>query len=91
LKWNFKRRRNISPFLELTGGAVFTDHNVPNGTNTVNFMPQAAFGMHILQAKYNVSLELRYMHISNAGLAVPNPGLNTIQVRIGVGKFFAPK
>src|ERR1035441_7631518 len=69
LKWNFQRHGRISPYLELTGGVLFTDHNVPTGTNTVNFMDQAALGMHILGAKRNVSLELRYMHISNAGLA----------------------
>ena len=45
-------------------------------------------GVHILGAKHNVSLELRYMHISNAGLATPNPGINTAQVRLGVGEFF---
>jgi Lipid A 3-O-deacylase (PagL) len=91
LKWNFERHGRISPYLELCGGALFTDHNVPTGTNTVNFTPQAAFGTHILGAKYNLSLELRYLHISNAGLAVPNPGLNTVQVRLGVGKFFSGK
>jgi Lipid A 3-O-deacylase (PagL) len=90
LKWNFQRHRHISPYLELTGGVLFTNHNVPPGTNTVNFMDQAALGMHILGAKHNVSLELRYMHISNAGLATPNPGVNTVQVRLGVGRFFLP-
>jgi len=88
LKWNFKRRGRLSPFLELTGGVLFTDHNVPTYTNTVNFMDQAALGTHILGNKYNVSLELRYMHISNAGLGNLNPGINTVQVRLGVGKFF---
>jgi hypothetical protein len=88
LKWNFRRHGRISPFLELCGGALFTDHNVPTGTNTVNFMDQAALGMHLLGPRHNVSLELRYMHISNAGLAVPNPGINTVQVRLGVGEFF---
>lgn len=88
LKWNFERRGRFSPFLELTGGVVFTNHNVPTGTNTVNFMDQAALGTHILGERYNVSLELRYMHISNAGLATPNPGINTVQVRLGIGKFF---
>jgi hypothetical protein len=88
LKWNFQRHGRISPYLELCGGALFTNHNVPTGTNTVNFMDQAAFGMHILGPRHNVSLELRYMHISNAGLAVPNPGVNTVQVRLGVGEFF---
>ncbi len=88
LKWNFQRHGRISPYLELTGGALFTTHDVPPRTNTVNFMDQAALGMHILGAKHDVSLELRYMHISNAGLATPNPGVNTVQVRLGIGKFF---
>ena len=91
LKWNFQRYGHLSPYFELTGGALFTNHNVPTGTNTVNFTPSAALGTHILGAKYNVSLELRYLHISNAGLATPNPGLNTIQVRLGVGRFLRPR
>ncbi len=91
LKWNFQRHGRISPYLELTGGTVFTNHDVPTGTNTVNFTDQAALGMHILGASHNVSLELRYMHISNAGLATPNPGVNTVQVRLGLGRFFTPK
>lgn len=88
LKWNFQRHGHLSPYLELTGGMLFTNHDVPTGTNTVNFTDQAALGVHILGEKRNVSLELRYMHISNAGLATPNPGVNTVQVRLGVGKFF---
>jgi Lipid A 3-O-deacylase (PagL) len=91
LKWNFVRRGRFSPYLELTGGVVFTDHDVPTGTNTVNFMDQAALGTHILGAKYNWSVELRYMHISNAGLGNLNPGVNTVQVRLGVGRFFSPR
>jgi lipid A 3-O-deacylase len=91
LKWNFERRGRLSPYLELCGGTLFTNHNVPAYTNTVNFTDQAAFGVHVLGPKHNVSVELRYMHISNAGLATPNPGVNTVQVRLGIGKFFAPR
>lgn len=91
LKWNFERHGHFSPYLELTGGVLFTNHSVPTGTNPVNFMDQAALGAHILGAKHNVSLELRYMHISNAGLGNPNPGVNTVQVRLGVGRFFNRK
>src|ERR1700676_4015383 len=91
LKWNFERHGHISPYLELTGGTVFTNHNVPTGTNTVNFMDQAALGLHVLGAKHNVSLELRYMHISNAGLATPNPGINTVQLRLGIDRFSGGK
>jgi len=88
LKWNFQRQGRISPYIELTGGVLFSNHDIPAGTNTVNFTPQAALGMHILGTKRNVSLELRYMHISNAGLATPNPGINTVQVLVGFGRFF---
>ncbi|HWY19870.1 MAG TPA: acyloxyacyl hydrolase [Candidatus Acidoferrum sp.] len=88
LKWNFERRGRVSPYIELGGGVMFSNHNVPTYTNTVNFSPSAALGTHILGEKYNWSLELWYLHISNAGLAKPNPGLNTVQVRVGVGKFW---
>jgi hypothetical protein len=87
LKWNFERRGRLSPYFELSGGTLFTDHSVPTYTNAVNFTSAAALGTHVLGAKYNWSVELRYLHISNAGLANPNPGLNTVQVRVGVGRF----
>jgi lipid A 3-O-deacylase len=88
LKWDFQRRRRFSPYLELDGGTLFSNHNVPTYTNAVNFTPSAALGTHILSEKYNWSVELRYLHISNAGLASYNPGLNTVQVRLGVGRFW---
>jgi hypothetical protein len=87
LKWNFVPHGAIVPFAELGGGVLFTTHDVPPRTSGVNFTPGAALGMHIVRGGHNLSLELRYMHISNAGLASPNPGINTVQVRIGVGRF----
>jgi lipid A 3-O-deacylase len=89
LKWNFERRGRLSPYFELSGGTLFTDHSVPTYTNVVNFTSAAALGTHVLGAKYNWSVEVRYLHISNAGLANPNPGLNTVQVRVGVGRFWS--
>ena len=91
LKWNFVRHGRFSPYLELSGGALFSFHNIPTYTNTVNFSPSAAFGTHILGEKYNWSIDVRYLHISNAGLGEFNPGLNTVQVRLGVGRFWKGK
>jgi len=88
LKWNFATRGRVVPYLELNGGTLFTTSEVPAGTSNVNFTSAAALGMHVLGARHAFSIELRYMHISNAGLSSPNPGINTVQVRIGVGKFF---
>ena len=88
LRWNFACRSKLAPYFELSGGPLFTNRDVPNGTNTVNFMSSAALGTHFLGDTRHWTVEVRYMHISNAGLAVANPGLNTVQVRLGIGKFF---
>jgi hypothetical protein len=91
IKWDFATRGRAVPYLEIDGGTLFTNHNVPAGTNTVNFTSSGVFGVHLLGPRWNWSIEARYMHISNAGLATPNPGINTFQVRIGVGKFLPRK
>jgi hypothetical protein len=88
LKWDFAARGRFEPYFELNGGTLFTSHEVPTGTSAVNFTSAAALGMHLLGERHAFSVELRYMHISNAGLSSPNPGINTLQVRVGVGKFF---
>ena len=87
LKWNFATRGRVAPYVELGGGMLFTNHEVPSRTSSVNFTPGGAVGTHFLGSDHNWSVELRYMHISNAGLVHPNPGINTIQVRVGVGAF----
>jgi len=89
LKWNFATRERIVPYVELSGGTLFTNHTVPAGTNTINFTPSAALGTHLLGESRNWAVELRYMHISNAGLQRRNPGINTLQVRLAIGKFFS--
>jgi hypothetical protein len=91
LKWNFVPRSNVVPYIELGGGTLFTNHQAPPGTSRVNFTTAAAFGLHFLRFKYNWSAEVRYMHISNAGLSTPNPGINTLQFRIGFGQFTQPR
>jgi hypothetical protein len=87
LKWNFVQRGSVVPYLELNGGTLFTTQEVPTHTSTVNFTSGAAFGAHFLRGGHNLSVDVRYMHISNAGLTSPNPGINTFQVRVGFGAF----
>jgi lipid A 3-O-deacylase len=87
LKWNFERRGRLVPYAELSGGLLFTSHNVPPTTSSINFTPSAAFGAHYLAARFAWTVEARYFHISNAGLNRLNPGINTFEVRLGVGKF----
>jgi len=91
LKWNFAGGRGLTPYFELGGGTLFSNTQVPPGTSRVNFTTSGALGLHFLRSKYNWSAEVRFMHISNAGLKSPNPGINSFQVRIGFGRFTQPK
>ena len=86
-KWALATRGNVAPYFEIGGGTLFTNTQVPAGTSRINFTSSGAIGLHFLRKKRNFSAEVRYMHISNAGLATPNPGINTVQLRLGFGWF----
>ena len=86
-KWILSSPRKVKPFFEIEGGTLFTNTKVPEGTSQINFTSSGAFGAHFLGKKHNFSAEVRFMHISNAGMSNPNPGINTIQARIGFGAF----
>src|ERR1700687_4555615 len=87
LKWNFSSFGRVAPYLELSGGVLFTNHDTPAGTSQINFTPGAGFGVHFLRGRWNWSAEVRYLHVSNAGLTTPNPGINTVQIRVGSGRY----
>lgn len=87
LKWNFTKPRKVVPYFELGGGTLFTNVETPPGTSRVNFTTSGALGLHFLRSKYYWSTELRFMHISNASIANLNPGINSLQLRIGFGRF----
>jgi hypothetical protein len=84
MKWNFTGARRLSPYFELNGGVLFTNHEVPVNTSSTNFMSGAAIGVNLFtRPKRAISLDFRYIHISNAGLSDLNPGINTLQGQIG--------
>ena len=86
-KWIMTSPKKVKPYLVIEGGTLFTNTQVPEGTSRINFTTSGGLGAHFLGEKHNFSAEVRFMHISNAGLSTPNPGINTIQVRIGFGAF----
>lgn len=88
LKWNFTSHDRVVPYLELGGGVLFTNNNVPAITSTTNFLTHAALGFHFFNSqKRALTGTVRYEHISNAGLTTPNPGVNTVQFTIGMNWF----
>jgi lipid A 3-O-deacylase len=88
LKWNFTSPRRVAPFLQWSEGVLFTNHDLPFGTNTVNFQSGLGFGMHFFtREKRAWTAEVKYQHISNAGLGDLNPGINTVQFTLGYNWF----
>lgn len=87
LKWDFDSHRRLVPYLELSGGTLVTNTQIPPGSSRINFESACGLGLHFLTGKLTWSADVRYMHISNSGLYPINPGINTVQVRFGLGLF----
>jgi len=87
LIWDFDTRGRVAPYIDLGGGVLFTNTQVPAGTSRINFTTSGAVGLHFLGGKVNWTADVRFMHISNASLATLNPGINTVQLRLGLGWF----
>lgn len=88
LKWNFTNSARTIPYLELGGGVLFSNHAVPLNTSHVNFLTHATLGFQFFNNDRRAfTAGVRYEHISNAGLTVPNPGINTVQFQVGVHWF----
>jgi hypothetical protein len=85
LKWNFAPRGRFRPYIEVNGGAMFTQKNVPPGnTDTFNFTAAGGSGVMIALTRTQVlSVAACFWHLSNANLGNINPGFNTIQFVVG--------
>jgi hypothetical protein len=90
LIWDFDTHGRVVPYLDLDGGALFSNTQVPAGTSRLNFTTAGAVGVHFLAGKVNWTADVRFVHISNAGLRALNPGINTVQLRLGLGWFTHP-
>jgi Lipid A 3-O-deacylase (PagL) len=75
----------VVPYIELAGGAVFTNSNLPPGdTSSFNFTAKGGGGIHIItRPRRSFDLGCRWWHISNANVGVRNPEFNGLQVTLG--------
>ena len=86
LRWNSSLRTSrVAPYIELAGGAIRTNTNLPTGnTSNFNFTARGGGGIQIfMKPRRSVDIACRWSHISNANLGVKNPEFNGIQVSVG--------
>jgi hypothetical protein len=78
LKWNFDRRRQ--PYMEFSGGGIFSTRNVPPGnTSSLNFTVAAAGGITIARHQRSaLTANVGFWHLSNAHMGLYNPSLNAL-------------
>jgi hypothetical protein len=85
LRWNSALHvARVSPYIELSGGGVWTAANLPPGrTSNFNFMAKGGGGIYLrTQPRQAFDLGLHWSHISNANLGADNYEFNGIQLSI---------
>jgi hypothetical protein len=85
LRWNSAlHAARVSPYIELSGGGVWTPVNLPPGrTSNFNFMAKGGGGIYLRTRKGQAfDLGLHWSHISNANLGADNYEFNGIQLSI---------
>jgi lipid A 3-O-deacylase len=88
LRYNFAAGRCILPFFEIGGAVLVSKEKVPENTSRVNFLTFGGAGVHIFKSqKTDFQMGMRFQHISNAGIADLNPGINTLYFFLGLSRF----
>ncbi len=86
LRWNSSHHfGRLTPYIELAGGALLSNSNLPPGnTSWFNFTARAGGGIKLFTKKHqSLDIACRWSHISNANLGVRNPEFNGIQLSVG--------
>ncbi len=85
LRWNLVQTLGrANPYVELAGGAVRTNLNLPAGnTSDFNFTASGGGGLYLgTKGNRRWAVGARWTHISNANLGIQNPEFNGIQIRL---------
>jgi opacity protein-like surface antigen len=77
--------RSWRPFLEGGEGVVYTDLRKQDLGTRIQFTSQIGGGLEFdVTPGMSLGLQLRYRHMSNAGMASSNPGINTVYGLVGL-------
>ena len=89
LRYNFATGTRWIPFLDVGAGVTGTGIGAPDLSTTFEFNSQATAGLRWFVGD-NLALtgEVRYMHVSNAGIREPNAGMNNVPFMLGATWFF---
>nr|MDA3806331.1 acyloxyacyl hydrolase [Thiomicrorhabdus sp.] len=71
-----------TPFIEMGGGPhLLSDITIENDYKSTQFQFGSIFGLGVKNQDFEISY--RYLHISNAGIEMPNPGTDFHNIHVG--------
>lgn len=76
----FAQRGSVRPYVELSSGPIYANRRVPETTSHYNFISQGGVGV-LTNGGWMAGI--RFFHISNAGYADSNPGVNFVGILFG--------
>ena len=89
LRYNFATGSRWIPFLDVGAGVTATGISQPDLSGTFEFNLQASTGVRwFLRDDLVLTGDVRYMHLSWAGIHQPNLGINNVAFFIGMTWFF---
>jgi len=87
-KYTFLASDKLRPYVEIGAGPDLADR-IPEKGSQFNFDLQAGAGLsYFVLPTTSINVTYRFQHISNAGTAQPNKGIDAGVVLIGISKFF---
>lgn len=78
-QFNFRRRRRVEPFADLSGGFIYFAHPVPDGRGAqFNFTLDLGGGVQVFTRPHRAwSFGYRFQHLSNGNGGLVNPGFDS--------------
>ncbi|MFW6323501.1 MAG: acyloxyacyl hydrolase [Desulfovibrionales bacterium] len=87
-RYNFTGGDRLIPFLEGGAGVTLTNIGEPDLGSTFEFSPQGGTGFsYFLRDSLALTASFRFIHLSNAGMELPNTGVNTFMLLFGLSWF----
>ena len=88
VRYNFATGSHYVPFMDVGPGFSYTNIRGPDLSTRFQFNVQVGTGMYyFVREAAALTLQYRWLHVSNAGIEEPNRGVNTQMFMVGVNWF----
>ncbi len=89
LRYHFITGTRIVPYIDAGVGVVLTEIRGEDLGGVFQFNEQGIIGLdYFIRDKMSINLALQYLHVSSAGIYMPNDGVNTLGCFLGLNWFF---